>query len=99
MLHFLDTIGITGTGRWYNFWSGSGSDIGQLALLGALFRYLNCHEPGCWRLGHHVHGTVVCRKHRRGRDHTGPGTTAGQAELAEPEIRAGEPFGFGRPRQ
>ena len=54
---------------WYNFWSGIGSDIGEVALLGAvvgLWRHHNCHVAGCWRISHRqVEGTphVVCRKH------------------------------------
>lgn len=65
MIRFLDYFGITGTGRWYNFWSGSGSDIGELAIVGALLRHVNCHESGCWRLGHHINGTLVCKRHRQ----------------------------------
>lgn len=65
MLHLLDMLGITGTGRMYNFWSGLGSDLGELALVGALWRSVNCHEPGCWRPGHHVGGMVVCHRHRK----------------------------------
>lgn len=59
----------TQTGRWYTFWSGSGSDIGELAILGGLYglvRKHNCHVHRCPRLGRHpVEGTryVVCRRH------------------------------------
>jgi hypothetical protein len=48
------------SGPWYGFWSGIGSDLGELALIGAvatatyqLVRKYNCHEPGCWRVGAH----------------------------------------------
>jgi hypothetical protein len=73
LLHLLDQYGITdSTGRWYAFWSGAGSDIGELALLGAgleFYRHHTCHvnEPRfCWRPGTHpVAGTPLraCRKH------------------------------------
>ena len=57
------------SGPWYGFWSGFGSDLSEFALFGAVLKMVNCHEKGCWRLGHHVNGTVVCHKHRR--DHNG----------------------------
>ena len=66
MIHFLDFIGLTSTNKMYNFWSGFGSDIGELAIVGALYRHVNCHEKGCWRLGHNVNGTIVCHQHRKG---------------------------------
>lgn len=54
-------------GRFYAFWSGFGSDIGELALIGAvlgMFRKHNCHSPGCWRIGRHlVNGSPWCNKH------------------------------------
>jgi hypothetical protein len=66
MTHWLYIhFGINGTGPWYGFWSGTGSDIGEVAIVGAIWRMLNCHEPGCWRPGHHIDGHIVCRKHRR----------------------------------
>jgi len=57
------------SGPYYGFWSGSGSDIGELAMVGglvAIVRKHNCHVDKCWRVGRHpVAGTayVVCRKH------------------------------------
>lgn len=47
------------TCRSYGFWSGFGSVIPwSLFSLGGIFagiavglRHLNCHEPGCWRMG------------------------------------------------
>lgn len=71
--HWLQNI--TGTNipsagsKWYNFWSGFGSDFGEIAILGsilALYRHHNCKMKGCWRIGHHsVSGTpyVTCHKH------------------------------------
>jgi hypothetical protein len=56
-------------GQYYGFWSGFGSDLGELTLLGAImgmWRAHNCHVRGCWRISKHpVDGTPwkVCRKH------------------------------------
>ena len=54
------------TGRMYAFWSSFGSDLMYLSIVVVLYRKLNCHISGCWRLGlHHVRGTpyITCRKH------------------------------------
>lgn len=54
------------SGPWYGFWSGFGSDLGEMAIVGAVVRMVNCHAKGCWRVGlHHVAGTgfKVCGKH------------------------------------
>ena len=47
-------------GPYYGFWSGFGSDIAELGIIGAiataayqLIKKFNCHEPGCWRVGNH----------------------------------------------
>jgi hypothetical protein len=47
-------------GVYYAFWSGFGSDLAELGIIGALatglyhvVRRYNCHEPGCWRIGRH----------------------------------------------
>ena len=47
-------------GPYYAFWSGFGSDLAELSLLGAigtavyqLVKKFNCHQPGCWRIGNH----------------------------------------------
>lgn len=60
-------------GPYYAFFSGVGSDIGEIALVGAvgtliggLWHKWNCHNENCWRIGlHHVAGGqyVVCRRH------------------------------------
>lgn len=65
MIHLLDFIGWTSTNKMYNFWSGFGSDVTELGIIFALVRHLNCHEKGCWRIGHHVNGTMVCHLHRK----------------------------------
>jgi len=55
MFHwFLYITGVTNL-LWYNWWSGI---VGDLALLGGfamLYKKLNCHVRGCYRIGlHHV---------------------------------------------
>ncbi len=53
----------------YLFWSGFGSDLGELAIVAGLvsiYRKHNCHAKGCFRLGKFpVDGTpfITCRKH------------------------------------
>jgi hypothetical protein len=67
ILQFFGVVGESGKG--YAFWSGVGSDLGELAIVGwlaGLIRQKNCHVDRCWRLGRHaVSGTphTVCRKH------------------------------------
>ncbi len=58
------------SGRGYQFWSGIGSDVGEVTLLGALVAVWskhNCHIHRCWRVGWHPSkkygGHVVCRHH------------------------------------
>ena len=69
-MHWLETLlGLKGSGNWYGFWSGFGSDVAEFAIVGALYasvRKHNCHVHGCWRVGRlPVDGTAwtVCRKH------------------------------------
>jgi hypothetical protein len=60
-------------GPYYGFFSGSGSDFGQLtdfaalcALAAGWWHRNNCHAAKCWRLGvHPVAGGqyLVCRRH------------------------------------
>lgn len=56
----------------YLAWSGVGSDVTEIAVVGALFGLLrkhNCSVHGCWRIGRHkVPGTdhVCCRRHTPG---------------------------------
>jgi hypothetical protein len=70
MLHwFLHYSGSNNpAGPWYGWWSGAGSDLGEIVLFGAIlgvFHHHNCMTKGCWRLGKHVEGTpyVACPKH------------------------------------
>jgi hypothetical protein len=61
----LRILGIDDTsGPWYSFWSGIGADLGELAIVGAILRHVNCQRKGCWRLGHHHQGSLACRTHR-----------------------------------
>lgn len=46
-------------GPYYGFWSGFGSDLPEYSILVGLFqgiyvhwKHINCHEPGCPRIGH-----------------------------------------------
>jgi hypothetical protein len=59
-------------GNGYQWWSGAGSDLGEVTLIGLVLaglKHRNCHEKGCWRLGHShpEHGFPSCRKHYRRR--------------------------------
>lgn len=66
--HVLNVLGVTDpAGRWYAWWSGAGSDLGELAIVGgllALVRKHTCHQPRCWRIGRHVvEGSPWCDRH------------------------------------
>jgi hypothetical protein len=66
LLHFLGVDDLSGPA--YGWWSGAGSDLSELALLGAivgLLRKHNCVVAGCWRLGRHVTAAQhwVCHRH------------------------------------
>ena len=55
-------------GPYYGFWSGFGSDVGEVTIIGALlgsYRVHNCEVHRCWRLGRHATsaGHRVCRRH------------------------------------
>ena len=62
---------------YYNFWSGPGSDLGEVAIVGGLvqiYRQHNCHVKGCARLGKHEYDKdgvkfKLCRKHHPAVDH------------------------------
>ncbi len=69
--HWL--LNVTGTfippsgSKWYNFWSGFGSDLGEAVIIGSLIGLYRHHKcASCWRIGHHpVEGTPykTCHKH------------------------------------
>jgi hypothetical protein len=66
LLHVLGTDNLSGPE--YGWWSGAGSDLSELAIVGALvglLRHRNCEVRRCWRLGRHqtAAGRHVCRKH------------------------------------
>lgn len=67
LVHVLTWPMNTGKHGGYNFWSGIGSGSPILVGLGAWAKHKNCHEKGCWRIGHpHPgHGFPTCRKHYR----------------------------------
>ena len=56
------------SGPWYGFFSGFGSDLSEVAILGGLatvVRKNNCEVRGCLRLGRHQTAANhhVCRRH------------------------------------
>jgi hypothetical protein len=61
------------SGGFYGWWSGAGSDITELlsvsAGIGLIWHHVNCHEPGCYRVGrYHAAGGQwkVCGRHLPG---------------------------------
>jgi hypothetical protein len=59
-------------GNGYNFWSGFGSDLGEVTLVTAIvagffgaYRHHNCHVKRCWRPGHidPAVGAPACSQH------------------------------------
>jgi hypothetical protein len=69
---FLTVTGSNNTsGTWYGFWSGFGSDLGEVALVGslaALYHHHNCAVPRCPRIAHKKYEVpetkqYTCHKH------------------------------------
>lgn len=65
------------SGPYYGFWSGFGSDIGEIALLAGIYTLLrkhNCHVKGCKSVitsnDPEVHAPA-CRKHHSHREKHG----------------------------
>jgi hypothetical protein len=69
-----DHLGVSNeSGPWYAFWSGFGSDLAELGIIGAvgtavyqMVKRYNCHEPGCWRVGTHPAADgqfLLCYRH------------------------------------
>lgn len=84
-------LGLTNaSGPWYLAWSGIVSDLPEFAIAALVWRRINCHARGCWRIGlHRVESTHfhVCRAHHPGHD----GKRAYTAEqIAEHAERAGD---------
>jgi hypothetical protein len=56
-------------GKGYQFWSGAGSDISELTLLGialGAWKHVNCAVPWCVRFGRHPTADglhKLCRRH------------------------------------
>jgi len=67
LLHVLGVDNVSG--RAYAWWSGAGSDLSEIALLGGLYglaRKHQCHEPRCFRIGRHVvDGSPYCDHHHQ----------------------------------
>ena len=65
----IHTGTVNESGPYYGFWSGFGSDIGEVSLLVGIvvgLRHINCHVIGCRSIRTHlVVGTPyrACRKH------------------------------------
>jgi hypothetical protein len=73
LLHWLavHTGTVNEAGPYYGFFSGFGSDLSEIALLGgvlAMVRHRNCEVRRCWRLSRHqtAAGHRVCRRHMPG---------------------------------
>lgn len=62
---FLHVAGIDDvSSNWYGFWSGFASDIPLFGVFFVVYRRLNCHIDGCWRIQWRTHGDhSLCRKH------------------------------------
>ncbi len=58
------------SGIQYGFWSGFGSDIGEITILVAVigwWRHNECHVDGCHRLGRHTFRQYkLCARHHPG---------------------------------
>lgn len=57
----------SGSGSRYLFWSGPGSDLGELMIVGGLYTFVrkhNCHRNWCPRVGRFPQNNWhYCRKH------------------------------------
>lgn len=94
MIHwfFVHTGTYNESGPYYGFFSGFGSDIGELAIIGglvALVRHHNCHVKGCKRLGRKVEGTpyVACHVHHPSRQAEGDTARNVTAETIQNAVR------------
>ncbi len=105
LLHWLavHTGTVNEAGPYYGFWSGFGSDLGELtifaAVLGVYHRH-NCHTRHCWRIGRHVvDGTPWCNHHHQAarvlaadaQVRGGAGSNPAESRLAADERMAAPP--------
>ena len=86
MAWLMHVLGMdSGSGTAYLFWSGFGSDLGELTIVGALlavYRKHSCHTRHCWRIGRYKLnvkgvGYSLCRRHHPA--HPGPPEAAARA--------------------
>lgn len=68
LAHWVSQLVHPWNGIGYNIWSGLGSDLGEIAIVGgviAWYRKHNCHVHRCPRLSWHPRedGHPVCRRH------------------------------------
>ena len=83
---FIHTGTYNESGPYYGFFSGFGSDLGELAILGGvvqLFRHRNCHVKGCWRLGKPVGDSAFLACHKHHPNHPGEKRNVTQEQIAE----------------
>lgn len=70
----IHTGTVNESGPYYGFWSGFGSDLGEVAIIGAViggYKKVNCHVKRCPRFSHHEYEMEgvkyrLCRKHHPG---------------------------------
>ena len=93
LLHWLaihtGSVNTSGSPQNYNFWSGFGSDLGEIAIIGGLVtlvRKHNCEVHRCWRLGRHQTAADhhVCRVHHPDDHLTADAVVASHAAAAKP---------------
>lgn len=69
---FLHVVGVwptpPGTSPWYQLWSGlvpALTVVSLVTLLAGAWHRVNCHEPGCLRIGRHrLNGQTWCDTHQ-----------------------------------
>jgi hypothetical protein len=92
----LAFMGLHANTRWNLFWGGFGSCLTEFAIVAVVWRKVNCHAKGCYRVGlHHVDGTpyITCKKHHP--VHPGAGAlTAEQIAQAHQAARSAEAQGI-----
>ena len=96
LLHWLavHTGTVNEAGPYYGFFSGFGSDIGEIAIVGGLisvYRRHNCEVHGCPRLARHqtAAGHRVCRKHHPD-DHLTAERVAADHQTAQVQLQDGK---------